>query len=358
MACTVMLKTHRIPHILSITVIILLFSTFIKVYMFDDLLSDGSKQLVTSEGLLDIFTFQKNEGRLLLDWGAWHGSIFGFNALHILDHQSDDPQTIVNLGILASHGAQIIKYNGKFVNKSTQLTKHMASAQSKFIVALDIDEFILLVNNTNSFVVDKMEILNTFRYLPTDGRRYRMKSVNAMYCPNDTRTSHWNEFSRLQEMTVFSKPLAHLSCRSKTFFLRRAFLGTDQGNHFGKVATDVHDGGYMINGCPYFHSPSIALAHFGEFLPWKLKLEKMIRGAHAYNHTGRAERGEACPPPIPLGPGGRHYCVFWKRLLEIGEDAMRLEYEKKMLCQSDAVFKSNLISEALLKLGLNQRPNG
>ena len=311
-------------------------------------MSSGPLELSVAPGrkLIDIFTFQRNEGRLLLDWGAWHGSIFGFDALHILDHQSDDPRTKLYLSILASKGAHVVEYTGSFREKAAQLTKYMASSEAKFLMPIDVDEFLVSLVNTSSFLVSSQEMLNTFRYLPADGRRYRMKHIDAMYCPSRSvlNTHQWSDFSRPQGMTVFRFPPTHLDCISKTFYLRGAFLGTDQGNHFGAVTTDEHDSVYTVNGCPYYHSPSIGLVHYGTFLPWELKRDKMIRGAEAYNHTALVKAGEECPPMTH----GIHYCLFFKRLLEIGQQAMQAEYEKEMpSCAPDSTFESHELARRI-----------
>ena len=305
------------------------------------LLSESSINTSISQNLVDIFTFQKNEGTLLLEWGVWHGSIFGFDALHIIDHQSDDPQTILYLDFLASKGVHVMQYSGKFEDKSVQLTNWMAVSGAKFIVPIDMDEFLVLIQN-GSLVLDNNEMLSTFRYLPIDGRRYRMKTINAIYCPgNNTNTRPWSNFSRAQEMTVFRQVPTHLNCMAKTFYLRSTFLGSDQGNHQGTVAMDKHDEGYKVNGCPYFHSPDIGLVHFGDSLPWNIKREKMIRGAMAYGHAARVKAGQKC------ADNGVHYCLFYKQLAEIGEQAMQAKYEKEMPCASSSTYASQIIAERI-----------
>ena len=313
-------------------------------------MSSGPLELSVAPGrkLIDIFTFQRNEGRLLLDWGAWHGSIFGFDALHILDHQSDDPRTKLYLSILASKGAHVVEYTGSFRERVRNLpnTWPRRRLNSSCRLMSTVSGFTC---ESSSFLVSSQEMLNTFRYLPADGRRYRMKHIDAMYCPSRSvlNTHQWSDFSRPQGMTVFRFPPTHLDCKSKTFYLRGAFLGTDQGNHFGAVTTDEHDSVYTVNGCPYYHSPSIGLVHYGTFLPWELKRDKMIRGAEAYNHTALVKAGEECPPMAPVGPGGRHYCDIFKRLLEIGQQAMQAEYEKEMPCAPDSTFESHELARRI-----------
>ena len=307
------------------------------------LFSEPSKNTSISQNWVDVFTFQKNEGTLLLEWGVWHGSIFGFDALNIIDHQSDDPQTNLYLDFLGSKGVHVMKYSGNFTSKAAQLTNWMTKSEAKFLVPIDVDEFLVL-NRNGSLVFDKSEILSTFRNLPTDGRRYKMKTTNAIYCPgNDTNTRPWSQFSRAREMTVFQQAPTHLPCDAKTFYLRSTFLETDQGNHHGTVAMDKHDGGYKVNGCHYFHSPDIGLVHFGDSLPWNTKRDKMIRGAMAHGHAARVEAGQECSVYF----NGFHYCLFYKQLTEIGERAMQAKYEEDITCASSNTFASQIIAETI-----------
>ena len=303
--------------------------------------SEPSRNTSISQNWVDIFTFQKNEGKLLLEWGIWHGSIFGFDALNIIDHQSDDPQTNLHLDFLVNRGAHVMKYSGKFDGKAAQLTHWMAESKAKFLVPIDVDEFLILKRN-GSFLFNNDEILSTFRYLPTDGRRYKMTSTHAIYCPgNDTNTRAWSEFSRAREMTLFEPGSTHRSCGAKTFFLRSTFLGTDQGNHQGYVIMDKNDEGYEVNGCPYFHSPDIGLVHFGHYLPWNIKRDKMIRGAVMYGHDARVKAGQECDG------SGIHYCDFYKQLTETGERAMQAKYEEGLPCASSRTFVSQIIAERM-----------
>lgn len=185
----------------------------------------------------------------------------------------------------------------------------MATSGARFLVPIDVDEFLVLIQN-GSLILDNGEILSTFRYLPTDGRRYRMKTINALYCPgNNTNARPWSNLPRAQEMTVFQQAPNRLSCKAKTFYLRSTFLRSNQGNHHGAVAMDAHDGDYNLkhggDGCPYFHSPDIGLVHSGRFLPWNIKRDKMLRETMAYGHAARVEAGQPCVCK------GVHYCGFY-----------------------------------------------
>ena len=83
------------------------------------------------------------------------------------NNQSDDPQTNLHLDFLAKKGARVIKYSGNHsTGRASQVTKLMAASEAKFLVPIDVDEFLVL-NRNGSLGVDANEMLSTFRYLPT-----------------------------------------------------------------------------------------------------------------------------------------------------------------------------------------------
>ena len=105
---------------------------------------NATSEKTASRDLVNIFAFQKDEGRLLWDWGLYHGSLFGYNSLHIFDHSSGDQDTKVALQKLEKQGSKIRVSNGTFTHKNTELTQWMAEATSDFLVPIDVDEFLVL----------------------------------------------------------------------------------------------------------------------------------------------------------------------------------------------------------------------
>lgn len=297
-----------------------------------------------SKKAVAIYTFQSNEGSLLLDWGMYHGSIFGFSSLHIIDHISVDNETIDALQLLEDKGANIRLYYGSFAQKHAELSGWMSESDAEFYIPIDVDEFLVLWRE-NNLTNQPEDIQNHFQFLPRDGRRYRMTSISAMSCESKTPNEASSLFRRTHQMTTFIKPENYLGCMSKSFFWAGSFLHTDQGNHGGATTQDGPDmeHNYSVKGCPYFHSPNIALVHYGDYLPWELYQKKMIRGASLYNHTRRVDAGERC------SDYGVHYCRFYKNLLKKGEAKARKKYEKdqKSICNSADVFQSHAIVEAI-----------
>lgn len=297
-----------------------------------------------SRKLVDIFVFHKDEGDLLLDWGTYHGQLFGYDSIHIIDHRSADPKTITNLRKLQDLGANVRTFNGNFKDKHEELSNLMRASNATFYIPLDTDEFLVFWED-RTIVCDGGTIREQLLHLPEDGRRYRLQHIQAVPCSEHRGHLLGEEYSRPREMTTFLDPGGFRDCRTKSFFWYGSFQSTDQGNHHGKVTTDEMDMkmNYMVKGCPYFHSPSLGLVHFGTFLPWEMKLSKMMRGAKVYGHHHKVNAGGKCSGI------GVHYCRFYERLRFQGEKKFRREYESSLPCNSSLAFHSFSIASALDK---------
>jgi hypothetical protein len=118
------------------------------------------------------------------------------------------------------------------------------------------------------------------------------------------------------------------------------------------VATDSQDKshGYTVRGCPYYHSPNIALVHYGDHLPWEIKNNKMMRGASVYNHTERVDAG------MPCVGSGTHYCWWYRKLVQQGETKFKNEYQASIPCNRTDVFSSHAIKTAIQKEEQQQHP--
>jgi hypothetical protein len=79
----------------------------------------------------------------------------------------------------AKKGIRVEEYSGNFRNKAKQPTKWMAASEAKFLVPLDVDEFLVLIVD-DKFVVGRKQMIDSFRYLPVDGRRYKINK--SMLC--------------------------------------------------------------------------------------------------------------------------------------------------------------------------------
>ena len=104
--------------------------------------------------MIKLFTMVKDEVDIVEDWLQYHGNIFGFTNLHIIDNMSTDG-TFEILGKYAQLKG-IFVYRHDDYKKKGDLMKQLIS-QNKTIIAfpLDIDEFIVYYNpKTNKITIN------------------------------------------------------------------------------------------------------------------------------------------------------------------------------------------------------------
>ena len=74
----------------------------------------------------------------------------------------------------------------------------------------------------------------------------------------------------------------------------------------------------------------------------------MMRGVDVYNHKTSVDAGDTCKWAM-----GLHYCQFYERLAEIGEEAMRKEHERTVDCNDKAegvLYGSDAIASKMMIL--------
>ena len=236
-----------------------------------------------------IFCMHADEPDLLADWAAYHAAIFGKHHVHILDNNSTMAQSLVVLQLLRSAGFDV-SFGADFVAKGVLLTRAMHEIQNSFLVPLDMDEFLVLKKH-DSFAVDKQQILEAFRRLPIDGRRYMFSTFLALACQVPEENSpHQFHFRRALEQTRFadlSEPTGFdflgdpkdTTALPKTFFWSDGFVSTDDGNHWGEVAGNC-GGVDQNNRLECFHlDTGLGIVHFCRALLGSAEKEGHERGA-------------------------------------------------------------------------------
>ena len=127
--------------------------------------------------MIKLFTMVKNEKDILKDWIVYHGSLFGFENLYVIDNYSTDGTyeellLFKNINIIRKRN-----YNkkGKYI---TQLIAEKCEIDD-FAYPIDIDEFIVYYNKDNKNIsVDKNEIISYFNSLP-DRRVYKTNYIQT-----------------------------------------------------------------------------------------------------------------------------------------------------------------------------------
>ncbi|KAI8462849.1 MAG: hypothetical protein J3K34DRAFT_446296 [Monoraphidium minutum] len=280
-----------------------------------------------------VFTIQHNGRPFLRDWFKYHSTLFGADAVSVIDHNSTDEDVTAYTKYIARTGAIVKHFSGSFSKKHDLLSDMMRESDGDILIPLDIDEFIVKFVGDN-ITTSRDEILSSLNQLSNigDGRRFRFQLIHAV--PSSVCLDGPKRLRPASCVDTFLRLDGHrCSCSSKSFYPKKGFIATDQGNHGGVMAMDARDilANFTVvapaslswgpKSCPYFHASDLAIVHYGSFLPWELYMEKNMNGARLYNHTARVDAS------LPCGGGnGRHYCQFYRDYSIQGEAAVRSRY--------------------------------
>ena len=95
---------------------------------------------------------QRNEDLCLHPWLAWHGHLFGYESLYVLDHGSDDPCVLETLKLFGALGVNVhplpanadYRPKGEYVTGVMRILEH--TGVYDFLLPLDCDEFVTMRN--------------------------------------------------------------------------------------------------------------------------------------------------------------------------------------------------------------------
>jgi len=186
--------------------------------------------------MVKIFTMVKGEIDIVKDWVLYHGSIFGYKNLYVIDNMSRDGtyETLKNLK--QKYGINIFRAND-FKKKGdyfTYLIKLLC--KNEYAFPIDIDEFIVVYDkNSNQIMCDNESIYTYMKKLPPSNA-YKMNYIwsKNLACAGYERAPI--------ESTVGT--YCDYGSLAKTFFHSTLFKGKlDQGQHYN---TDDY---YLTNFC-------------------------------------------------------------------------------------------------------------
>ena len=176
--------------------------------------------------IIKIILMTKNEKYLIKQWIQYHGEIFGYENLYIID-DSDDIDVLNYYKSISYLPIHIYNNNNNLNNIINYINNIMTLIKNEcdFMIKLDTDEFIGLYNNeTNDVHIYKEIIRNSFNKLIVNGYKYKCSyTMNSL--PLETNNNSL-------EYTFFSQP--HYT-KFKTFFYSKTYLYCDLGSHTGNV---------------------------------------------------------------------------------------------------------------------------
>lgn len=188
---------------------------------------------------IKLFTMVKNELDIVTDWVFYHGSIFGYNNLYIIDNYSNDGTY-----------EQLIKFKPLGINltrKSDYSKKgeYMTDYYNKFCepddigYPIDIDEFIVYYDKTaNKISKSKKFILNYLKNLP-ESEIYKTNYIHAT--PNQDNPTGYKRAVAECKWGFYD---GNYKENAKSFMKKKFYSGSiDHGNH---IPTKNY---YMTNLC-------------------------------------------------------------------------------------------------------------
>jgi hypothetical protein len=123
----------------------------------------------------------KNEKYLIKQWIQYHGEIFGYENIYVID-DSDDVEVLDYYNFISKAFPINIYFNNpnlnNIVNKINQIMNYI-KCDCDFMIKMDTDEFIGVYDeNTNEVSINKEIIRNTFNKLIVNGYKYKCSLYN------------------------------------------------------------------------------------------------------------------------------------------------------------------------------------
>ena len=190
-----------------------------------------------------LFTMVKDEVDIVEDWILYHGTIFGFENLYIIDNYSNDGTFQILEKYKINKGIKLFREKD-YNKKGLYMTQLIKNVKEDFDIAypLDIDEFIILFDkNSNQIRIDNIKI-----YMSRLPKKYTNYKTNYIFSQIDTKDGiGYNRAcveAKYGEYTDYGNV-------AKTFFNNKTWKGEiDHGNHY------CNDNYFMTDLCLiHFH---------------------------------------------------------------------------------------------------------
>jgi hypothetical protein len=175
--------------------------------------------------MVKIFTMVKGEDDIVHDWVIYHGNIFGFKNLHVIDNYSRDNTYPILLDLKNKYGIHVYRLDD-YKKKGIYMTALFKRfCRNEFGIPLDIDEFIVYYNkDTNSISCSPIDIRYILSNLPKTSV-YKMDYIQSKLSNKDgykrsALECEWGTYTPYHIM-------------GKSFFHSSLFRGViDHGNHY------------------------------------------------------------------------------------------------------------------------------
>ena len=249
--------------------------------------------------MVKIFTMVKDEVDIIKDWIIYHGCLFGWTNIYIIDNYSTDGtyevmQDYEKVGI---HIFRKPDYNKKGKYMTHLINKYCI--EDKIAFPIDIDEFIVHYDrNSKEVIFNKEVLINYFKNLPRHG----------LYKANYLMPIVSNEFGSERAPAEFDyATYLDYGNHAKSFINVDLFKGEiDHGNH-------IHSNEYFLS--------NIALVHYHNRNIEQIK-KKIINNVIGLGYSADINilKQELIKNPFCIG---NHHI---QRYINILENNFRLDY--------------------------------
>jgi hypothetical protein len=208
---------------------------------------------------LKLFLMTRNEIGLIEDWLKYHGFLFGFENIYILD--GSDDQRVFDIYKKYKPFGLHVKISSTGLNGlagELTLLMHEEKGLNNFLIKLDTDEFLSYIpvslgaeiiqgNSSLNKFLSVSNFSEFFEALPITGQRYQA-SFMTWSIPKHSHVD--NPAIELIEFT----PIQPINF--KVFFHSESFLSVDLGAHVGE---STNNEGFIYTGLSviHFHSTSL-----------------------------------------------------------------------------------------------------
>ena len=269
--------------------------------------------------MVKIFTMVKDEVDIVKDWIVYHGSLFGWNNIYILDNYSTDGtyeiiQEFAHLGINIFREDDY-RFKGYYMSA---LIKEFCQNE-RFAFPIDIDEFIVYYDTKSKEIkIDKKFIINYFNTLP----RAILYKANYLFPILTSPEGSKRATAEIDYASYFDYGI-----QAKSFMDPKLFKGIiDHGNHI-----PTKD----------FFLTNIVLIHFHDRNMEQIK-KKSINNVTGLGYSTDIKELREKYELTPYCEGNHHI----KKLIDIHDNKYHFNYNENVDpkgCISIKLFKQRII---------------
>lgn len=175
--------------------------------------------------IIKLFTMVKDEDDIVEDWINYHGSLFGFHNLYIIDNYSSD-KTYDILKKYEENKKINLYRKKKYRLKGEYMTYLMNKNVCDLAYPIDIDEFIVHYDKIKN-IIDPLKVVSYLNSLSLEKPIFKANYINSLiekgFDKGYERASIQGKYGKYEDLGILAK----------SFFHKKIWDGKiDHGNHY------------------------------------------------------------------------------------------------------------------------------